>query len=671
MGVSGLLPQLKPIQNPVSLARYLGETLAIDGYAWLHRSAHSCAMELAMDQPTDKYLQFFIKRISMLRHFKITPFFVFDGDSIQVKKETELKRAEKRKENREKAHALFEAGDRRLAYDYFQKCVSITPDMAKCVIEYLQMNSIPYVVAPYEADAQMVYLEKQGLVQGIISEDSDLLVFGCTRLITKLNDNAECIEIDRRNFERLNEGKFPLSKLTEDQLRSLVCLSGCDYTSGIPKVGLVTAMKYVVKNRTMEQMIMAIKREGKLSVPHTFWEEYQYANFAFQFQRVWCPLNERLVTLNAIPNELLNNEKLFNCIGHAIHKEWKIKDVIFDFEDVDHHLHKRISLGELNPYDFNKPLVNREHKLRLKSQSVVMTIDKFCTAKTTAGSSANSKSMNAFIARKSQSLNNGSGIMSKLETALKRRKLSGPANEHSTKKVVNSQFFAAKREPKAVPKVEPKPEPGLAYSAAFHSDTFSDVMLLDSDEESETQTGEQQKKEPSQKLSQEDVETEVPSSLVPSSEPDSSFNEKEKKDALSMAEEESEVLSEVEEKEKTEEEDLQKKQDNQILAALRNKFLHTGGLTENIETSKNRPKERVPLKNVTNIMRVTSTKTKIPEISSQPIPKPIPTPRPARRTMSGAMTAMQSSVARSESSGFSSGSTSSTISLSQFAYSRK
>jgi len=41
---------------------------------------------------------------------------------------------------------------------------------------------IDFVVAPYEADAQLAYLEKIGLIQAIITEDSDLLVFGCKRV---------------------------------------------------------------------------------------------------------------------------------------------------------------------------------------------------------------------------------------------------------------------------------------------------------------------------------------------------------------------------------------------------------------------------------------------------------------------------------------------------------
>jgi hypothetical protein len=37
-------------------------------------------------------------------------------------------------------------------------------------------------VAPYEADAQLAYLERTGKISLIISEDSDLIAFGCKRV---------------------------------------------------------------------------------------------------------------------------------------------------------------------------------------------------------------------------------------------------------------------------------------------------------------------------------------------------------------------------------------------------------------------------------------------------------------------------------------------------------
>ena len=38
------------------------------------------------------------------------------------------------------------------------------------------------IVAPYEADAQLAFLEKVSIVDLVITEDSDLLAFGCKRV---------------------------------------------------------------------------------------------------------------------------------------------------------------------------------------------------------------------------------------------------------------------------------------------------------------------------------------------------------------------------------------------------------------------------------------------------------------------------------------------------------
>jgi exonuclease-1 len=83
----------------------------------------------------------------------------------------------------------------------------------------LQAENVAYVVAPYEADAQMAYLEKAGFVHGIITEDSDLLVFGCKRVIFKLDSNGDCICIRRENFARVTE--VPLHNWTDKQFREM------------------------------------------------------------------------------------------------------------------------------------------------------------------------------------------------------------------------------------------------------------------------------------------------------------------------------------------------------------------------------------------------------------------------------------------------------------------
>jgi exonuclease-1 len=94
-------------------------------------------------------------------------------------------------------------GNKAKALELFQQCVDVTPRMAYELIQVfiistsecfsvsilkrlhwqaLKRENVEYVVAPYEADAQLAYLEKSGRASAILTEDSDLLVFGCQRV---------------------------------------------------------------------------------------------------------------------------------------------------------------------------------------------------------------------------------------------------------------------------------------------------------------------------------------------------------------------------------------------------------------------------------------------------------------------------------------------------------
>lgn len=61
------------------------------------------------------------------------------------------------------------------------------------------MKRIPgvrYVVAPYEADAQLGFLARNGHVDAVITEDSDIMLFGCSRVIFKLERDGTGQEVD-------------------------------------------------------------------------------------------------------------------------------------------------------------------------------------------------------------------------------------------------------------------------------------------------------------------------------------------------------------------------------------------------------------------------------------------------------------------------------------------
>eukprot|EP00983_Pelagomonas_calceolata_P043904 1139079-Pelagomonas_calceolata.AAC.2 len=55
---------------------------------------------------------------------------------------------------------------------------------------------VPFIVAPYEADAQMCYLSLIGEAHAVITEDSDLLAYGCER-VSQCGEQTVLYKLDR------------------------------------------------------------------------------------------------------------------------------------------------------------------------------------------------------------------------------------------------------------------------------------------------------------------------------------------------------------------------------------------------------------------------------------------------------------------------------------------
>ncbi|KAK3319823.1 hypothetical protein B0T19DRAFT_272349 [Cercophora scortea] len=314
---AGLLPLLKSIHRPIELKKYAGETFGIDGYGWLHRGAVACAVELAQGKPTRKYVDFAMHRVRMFKHFGVTPYLVFDGDYLPSKAGTEASRESRREACKKTGLELLRAGKQSQAYLELQKAIDVTPEMARHLIEELKKANIPYVVAPYEADAQLVYLERQGLITGIVSEDSDLLVFGAKRLLTKMDQYGHCIEINRKDFCGVRE--ISLTGWTDTEFRHMAIFSGCDYLDSVSNMGLKTAYRMIRKHKTPERVIKMLQFDGKHRIPDNYLADFKQAELTFLYQRVFCPVRQENVFLTE-PDPSVDTETM-PFIGAAVEVE--------------------------------------------------------------------------------------------------------------------------------------------------------------------------------------------------------------------------------------------------------------------------------------------------------------------------------------------------------------
>ncbi|KAH0538520.1 hypothetical protein FGG08_004907 [Glutinoglossum americanum] len=263
------------------------------------------------------FVDFCMHRVRMLQHFGVTPFLVFDGDYLPSKAATEANRASKREESRQLGLELYRLGKKSQAHLELQKAVDVSPEMAGQVIRELKAAGVQYVVAPYEADAQLVYLERNGFISGILSEDSDLLVFGAKRLLTKLDQHGECIEINRADFTACKD--ISLVGWSDADFRRMAILSGCDYLASMSKMGLKTAYRLVRKHKSIEGILRAVQFDGHVRVPDGYLHAFRRAEMTFLHQRVFCPTENALV-MNTIPDEELG-EDVLSVIGQKVERD--------------------------------------------------------------------------------------------------------------------------------------------------------------------------------------------------------------------------------------------------------------------------------------------------------------------------------------------------------------
>merc|ERR1719394_1092573 len=118
---------------------------------------------------------------------------------------------------------------------------SITDQMYADCQELLQLFGLPWIVAPGEAEAQCAYLDHQGLTQGTITDDSDIWIFGGSRVYKNFFDQEKYVEFFNGNELITHFG------LTRDKLVCLALLTGSDYTEGVETVGPVTAMEILAE----------------------------------------------------------------------------------------------------------------------------------------------------------------------------------------------------------------------------------------------------------------------------------------------------------------------------------------------------------------------------------------------------------------------------------------
>ncbi|KAL6728344.1 hypothetical protein Aduo_010124 [Ancylostoma duodenale] len=110
-------------------------------------------------------------------------------------------------------------------------------ELYKDLQEFLSACGFPWIEAPGEAEAQCVELERLGLVQGVVSDDSDVWAFGVKNVYRHLFSKTKNVQHYGSRIIQQSLG------LSQSEFVGIAILSGGDYSSGLAGVGVVNAIE--------------------------------------------------------------------------------------------------------------------------------------------------------------------------------------------------------------------------------------------------------------------------------------------------------------------------------------------------------------------------------------------------------------------------------------------
>lgn len=208
----------------ISLKELSGKKIVIDISIYIFKySIDGCLIE-------NMYLM-----LSLFKYYNIIPIFVFDGKRPTEKKEL----LEQRREDRVKIKNEYDILKCKLdsielvdeekqevlnsMHLLSKKLVIIKKEDFENVKKLITSFGNIYYEAPGEADELCAYLCIKGKVWGCLSEDTDMFVYGCPRVIRYLSLlNNSAVVYDQK--EILN-----ILNITQQNLREICVLSGTDY----------------------------------------------------------------------------------------------------------------------------------------------------------------------------------------------------------------------------------------------------------------------------------------------------------------------------------------------------------------------------------------------------------------------------------------------------------
>ena len=288
--------------------------LALDASCLIHRGGRASAADYLHSRPSSKWLGYPLRIVDAILNAGSTPVVVFDGAPLPMKAGTDAARAGQRQKHRRSATALLQEGEEDAAEKEMAAAFEVTAEMRHLFITALKARRVEFVVAPYEADSQLVFLVESGQCDAAVTEDSDLLAYRCPRTLYKLKESgyARLIEFADLSLAEVGGQRFFDGSWHEWEgslFTDMCILAGCDFLE-MPALGIKTAHRLIRQHRSIEGVLNVLIRAGTLdnARAEAYLEHFYRVQLVFRHQRVWDAAAQEVCMLCRPEGPLADND---------------------------------------------------------------------------------------------------------------------------------------------------------------------------------------------------------------------------------------------------------------------------------------------------------------------------------------------------------------------------
>jgi flap endonuclease-1 len=269
---------------------YHNKTLGIDANLMIYRmilGIRKSGYDLKNNGRTVTHIHAIFQKLVYFKINGIRAVFVFDGMSPKIKERTITDRKKVKQIQQAKYENAKSLDEKKRLY--YQKS-DITDDERIDVMNCIRIFGFPIIESEDEADMTLAQLSIDKVIDAIVTDDLDILVFGGTPILKNfsISDKKKIQEIDLKQMLRG-------LKINQQQLTDIAILIGCDYCQKAPNIGPMKALDIVRQRISVTRFINMLDYKAAynlFSSSRPSINKYKYKESSINKDRLLILLND-------------------------------------------------------------------------------------------------------------------------------------------------------------------------------------------------------------------------------------------------------------------------------------------------------------------------------------------------------------------------------------------